>query len=775
MSNGNETPGRNLSHPNGGCFVHSKRYPPRATLGTPPGIPGASPLHNTEEEGEPLAQRRPLRLRLRPYQVGLLLLASSTLVPFFVLFVRGVQLVRAYELRQPLTGATILDRNGEVVAVLGSRHRTYVPLPQIPVELREAIVATEDARFYHHFGIDPVAIARAIVANLRAGRTVQGASTITQQLAKNVFLTPSRTLGRKLQELVLALVLEARYSKDDILELYLNSIYFGEGATGVQAAALTYFGKPVSRLDLAESALLAGIPRAPAFYDPYRNPEAALGRRQVVLDRMVAEGYLTPEEAAAAAGTPLVIKRQSPAQAPYFVDWIRDQLLDRYTPDLVFRGGLRVYTTLDLTIQRAAEAALAAQPHQGAIVALDHKTGGILALVGGRDYLESQFNRAVKAFRQPGSAMKPFVYATALERGYTMADAIFVDRPINIAGYAPANFRDEYLWTTVTLKHALVESLNSIAVQLLNRIGIDPVFSLARQAGLPLRPEDRHLALALGGISGVTPLQLAEGYSIFPAGGIHRPVYAIARVVDSDGRVLEKYSPPAPERLLSRETAYLMTNIMEDVILTGTGQAARPDPGYPAAGKTGTSDYRTNAWFGGFTPDLTAVVYIGNDDNSSLGETGGLLAAPVWGDFIRRVIAARKMPAPLASRFPAPSGIVTGVPIDWITGGIATVNCPSSQVEWDAFRETEVPAAICPLHPGPLLGPQHAPGASASPSRPTPSTPPAPVLPPASLPLPSPDVPPMLPPPGYDESLPDPEFPALPDPPDLALPVPPPP
>jgi penicillin-binding protein 1A len=684
-----------------------------------------------------MAHRRPpARRRLRPYQVGLILLALLILIPFTITFIRGLGLVRAYELRQPLTGATVLDRRGETIAVIGSRNRSYVPIQQIPVQLQNAVIAVEDARFRRHPGIDPIGIARALLTNLRTGRVTQGASTITQQLAKNLFLTPSRTLRRKLEEAVLALVLEARYSKDEILELYLNSAYFGHGATGVQAAALTYFGKPVSELTLAESALLVGVLRGPAIYDPYRHPDAARARRQVVLTRMAEEGYISQKEAGKAAGQPIELERRSPAQAPYFVDWITSELLTRYTPNLVYRGGLRVHTTLDLEVQRAAESAMVAQPNQGAIVVVDPKDGGILAMVGGRSYTASQFNRAISAYRQPGSAMKPFVYAVAFEQGYGMADAIFIDQPITIAGYSPANFRNEYLWTTVTLKHAVVESLNSIAVQLLNRVGIDPVFRLAQQSGLPLKPEDRTLALALGGIKGVTPLQLAEAYNVFAAGGVHRPVYAIAKVVTDDGRVLEEYTNGPGRRLLSAESTYLVTNMLEDVILNGTGKAAAIGPGYPAAGKTGTSDDRTNAWFAGYTPDMTAVVYIGNDDNSPLGTTGGLAAAPVWGDMMHRILATRKSVA--RGRFPAPPGIVAGIPIDWVTGGLATENCPTDQIEWDAFREWSTPETVCQLHPGPGLRPRQEsqPSQPSQPVQPTQPAPTEPSLPGIVLPTP---------------------------------------
>ncbi|MBE3576754.1 MAG: PBP1A family penicillin-binding protein [Limnochordales bacterium] len=692
-----------------------------------------------------MAHRRPpaRRLRLQPYQVGLILLALLVLVPFTITFIRGLGLVRAYEMRQPLTGATVLDRRGEMIAVIGSRNRSYVPIQRIPVHLQQAIIAVEDARFRRHPGIDPIGIVRALITNLRAGRVTQGASTITQQLAKNLFLTPSRTLRRKLEEAVLALVLEARYSKDEILELYLNSVYFGQGATGVQAAALTYFGKPVGELSLAESALLAGLLRGPAIYDPYRHPDRARQRRQLVLNRMAEEGYITPEQAEAAGRMPIKVERRSPTQAPYFVDWITAELLTRYTPDLVYRGGLRVHTTLDLDVQRAAESALAAQPHQGAIVVLDPKDGGVLAMVGGREYTTSQFNRAVSAYRQPGSAMKPFVYAVAFEKGYNMSDAIFIDQPISIAGYSPANFRNEYLGTTVTLKYALVESLNSIAVQLLHRIGVNPVFELAKQAGLALKPEDRTLALALGGIRGVTPLQLAAAYNVFAAGGVYHPVYAITRVVTDSGRVLEEHTPTPGTRLLSVESTYLLTNILEDVILNGTGKAAAIGPGLPAAGKTGTSDDRTNAWFAGYTPEMTAVVYIGNDDNSPLGTTGGLAAAPVWGDMMRRIAATRK--SLTRGRFPPPPGIVTGIAIDRITGALATENCPVDQIEWDAFREWSIPEATCPLHPGTPLRPQQQAGSAESsepaalspaPPEPTAMETPASPSPPSSLPLP---------------------------------------
>lgn len=622
---------------------------------------------------------------LRKYRTVLLVTAGVLAVPVLALVFRSFLLVRNFEATRPVDAATLFDRNGDVVASLGGGTRVDVPLDRIPVELRRAILAIEDTQFYKHPGVDPIAIVRAFLANLRAGERVQGASTITQQLARTLFLTREKTAARKIQEIVLAFVLEARFSKNKILELYLNRIYLGSGAYGVEAAANTYFGKSVSELTLAESATIAGLPRAPSVYDPYRNPKLATKRRNRVLDRMDEVGFIKSGMVEQAKETPIRLARRRGGVAPYFADYVRDLLVDRLGANLVFKGGLRVHTTLDLSMQRAAQDALGR--NQGAIVAVDPNTGEIRAMVGGRDFIESQFNRAVRAFRQPGSAFKPFVYAAALESGQ-QENSILQDIPRSFGDYQPENFHSEY-WGTATMKHALALSLNSATVWLLDQIGVGRAIEMARRLGINnLVPQDRNLALALGGLTkGVTPLEMAGAFAPFANGGYRVAPKAIVRVVDARGRVWVDQSDVQRERVLDPTIAYQMTDMMRAVLTKGTAKSS--GIGRPAAGKTGTTNDVINAWFVGYTPDLVASIYIGNDDRTPVAGGGGRLAAPTWAKFMTR--ALEKTPP---RDFPIPDGIVTGIKVDIFSGLLADEGC--MWVEEDAFIRGNEPTEFAP-------------------------------------------------------------------------------
>jgi penicillin-binding protein 1A len=424
--------------------------------------------------------------------------------------------------------ATLFDRNGEQIATLGTRKQAFISLAEITPEMQQAIIAIEDSRFFLHPGIDIRGIARALWVDLKRGRRAQGASTITQQLARVLYLSPEKTVQRKAAEMLLALLLEMRYSKSRILEIYLNTIYFGEGAYGIADAALTYFGKPVSELTLSEAALLAGLPKAPSTLSPYSNPDKALARRDLVLERMIDLAYITAEQAEAAKNEPLSLAGLRGGLAPYFVDYVSAQLIESYGATAVHRGGLRVHTTLDLKMQRAAREALGKS--QGAIVAIDPTDGAIRSMVGGRDYVESQFNRATQAVRQPGSAFKPFVYAAALEQGLPM-NYLLVDHPGDFNGYRPENFKGEY-WGSVTLKFALTRSLNTASVRLLKQIGVDAGIEMAKRLGIGtlLLPDDRNLALALGGLTkGVIPLDMAAAYAVFANGGFYNEPTPLSR------------------------------------------------------------------------------------------------------------------------------------------------------------------------------------------------------------------------------------------------------
>ncbi|HEV8352633.1 MAG TPA: penicillin-binding protein 1A [bacterium] len=549
----------------------------------------------------------------------------------------------------PDEATRIYAANGEIVASLFRENREYVPLQQIPLSMRRAVLASEDTRFYQHVGIDLRAIGRAILSNLRAGRLSEGGSTITQQLARNRFLTPDRTFGRKLAEIVLAVEIERRLSKDEILERYLNEVYFGQGAYGIEMAARVYFGKGARDLTLDESALLTGLIRAPSLYSPYRNPDAAKAQQRIVLKRMANLGYITTADAHAAMAAPIALAHERNAgltavRAPYFVTYLLPYLIERYGADVLYRGGLRIYTTLDLRMQIAAERAVrdgldAARARglrvwQGALVAIDPRTGSIRAMIGGYDYERSQFNRAWQARRQAGSAFKPFVYTAAVEQGWRPSKILY-DTPLRYGGvggepWVPRNYDRRYRGA-VTLRYALEHSINVPAIKTIAEIGPERVVDVARRMGIasPLRPD---LTLALGS-SEVTPLEMASAFGTLAAVGVRAEPIALVRVIDRTGKVLEE-SRPIRHPALEPDVALQMTDLLKGVILRGTGRGAAI--GRPAAGKTGTSDDYRNAWFIGYTPQLSAAVWVGNDDNSPMRTVvGGTLPAGIWASFMR--------------------------------------------------------------------------------------------------------------------------------------------
>jgi len=585
----------------------------------------------------------------------------------------------------PPDAARLFDTRGRLITTVGLRRQPFISLEELPAYLKTAVIDIEDSRFWTHRGIDLRGIARALWVDIKGRGVIQGASTITQQLAKLHFLTPEQTITRKIQDALYAILLELRFSKEELLEIYLNTIYFGEGAYGIEEAALTYFGKQAHLLTLPEAALLAGLPKAPSVLNPYNNPEKALERRQVVLQRMVTLGHLSEEEAEEAAAAPLELARRRGGPAPYFADYVLSEITNRFGPGLVRSGGLRIYTTLDLDMQAAAQEALGNT--QGAVVALDPRSGAIKAMVGGRDYMESQFNRATQALRQPGSAFKPFIYAAAIELGWPM-NALLLDHPQNYSGYKPQNFNGEY-WGQVTMKQALTRSLNNASVWLLSQIGVQKAIDMATRLGIKnlQLPDDRNLALALGGLTkGVTPLELAAAYAPFANRGVRYEPYAIEEVVDRWGRTLFRHRP-APRKVLSDETAYLMTNMLQAVVENGTGTAAAI--GRPVAGKTGTTNDARNAWFIGYTPQLVAVVYVGHDDNKPLTGGGGSLAAPIWGRFAR--VALQDVPA---EGFHVPQNIQTNIPVDTFTGLLANEFCAVREL--DAFIIGSAPTQAAP-------------------------------------------------------------------------------
>jgi len=556
---------------------------------------------------------------------------------------------------QPKETSKVYDLHGKLIAELFEENRTFVPLTKIPVDLQDAIIAIEDDRFYQHHGIDLRGIARALWVDLTGKGGLQGGSTITQQLAKNVFLTHERTINRKLQEAFLSLQLERKYTKEEILEFYLNQIYFGLGAYGVQAAAQVYFAKNVEDLTLAECSMLAGLPKGPGYYSPYLDLAAAKTRQSIVLNRMVQLGYITPEKAQQTkeASLQLVGLKVKKKAAPYFTDYITQYLIESYGANAVYRGGLKIQTTLDLEMQKAAEKALAQnlpaarkdhqgieQP-QGAIVALDPNTGYIKAMVGGRDFKNSQLNRATMAHRSPGSTFKTFVYVAALDNGYSPYSVV-EDSPVEYyAGgqvWRPQNY-DQRFRGAISLTQALTYSVNIATIKLAQEVGIIKVREYAERMGIKsLTPQDNNLALAIGGThKGLTPLELTNAYATLANGGIRVTPIAVIKVEDRNGNILEE-NPPRRTNVLNERTAALITGILKNVIQQGTG--TRANIGRPAAGKTGTTDDYRDAWFVGYTPDLVAAVWMGYDRPKPMPKiSGGSIPAKMWADFMRQALA----------------------------------------------------------------------------------------------------------------------------------------
>ncbi|HEY3314524.1 MAG TPA: PBP1A family penicillin-binding protein [Bacillota bacterium] len=587
-------------------------------------------------------------------------------VPVLIALAAGVVIVFAaliflVRLPTPQTSLAtrILDVNGNLVGRVAVENRTEVPQSDLPMNLQNATVAVEDDRFFSHHGVDPRGIIRAAYRNLLAGRVVEGASTITQQLVRNLYLTQTRTFSRKIQEALLAIKFESVYTKREILAMYLNTIFFGQSSYGAEVASETYFGKPVHSLDLAQSTMLAGIIRSPENYNPFTNLSAATGRRSLVLDKMVVQGYITAKQATETKSEPVVLNptRAAPRAAPYFIDYVTKQIAERH-PDIakdLAVGGYTVETTLDLKMQAAGETAFKAgmpagskdsagitQP-QGALVAIDPTNGYIKAMIGGRNFGESQFNRAYQAKRQPGSSFKPFLYTAVLDHGYTVVDRQ-VCEPVSFPGvgrvpYEPQDYGNEpYHYQAMTLRRAVKISDNVIAVRWANTIGPAQVVKYAHLMGIQSYLEP-NLSIALGSYE-VSPLEMAVGYSTLAGGGNLTTPLAILRLRDRNGKIIEE-NRPSVSQVVDPRVAYVMTNVMQSVFEPGgTGSNLTPIINRPAAGKTGTTEDYRDAWFAGFTPDLVAAVYVGNDDpRAPVTAPGGRLAGPIWANFIRLSLA----------------------------------------------------------------------------------------------------------------------------------------
>ena len=603
---------------------------------------------------------------------------------------------------QPATASIIYDSAKQPITYVSRENRTLVPLSAMPELLSQAFVAAEDSRFYQHSGVDAWSIIRALLHNIRAGERGQGGSTITQQVARALLLTPEKTYTRKIKEAILAYKIDNALSKEEILHIYLNQIYLGSSAYGVEAAAQIYFNKRVQDLDLAEMALLAGLPQAPSRYSPFRNFKLAKNRQLYVLNRMAEEGYITKTAAQKAYEKALLWNpnKENPAENNYFVEHVKAYVQSKYGNEALLSGGLRIYTTLDQNLQKAANMAIkrgaakwavrqgknSATLPEAALISMEVKTGYVRAMVGGNDFDKSQFNRATQARRQPGSAFKPFIYAAALEKGMTPATMI-VDEPIQFRGakptqyWAPQNYNNKFEGPT-SFRNALVHSRNIPTIKILQQIGTAGTIELAKRLGIT-SPLVKELSLALG-TSGVSPLEMTRAYTAFANGGLMPQPLFIEKIVDSTGKVLEEHRPTFSQAI-DPQIAYQMTHLLEGVITDGTAKGISSF-GAPAAGKTGTTDQNVDAWFIGYTPELTTCVWIGHDQNASLGsaETGGLAAAPIWLDFMNQAKAVY----PATDGFPIPAGIVM-LPMDNATGKPGTK--VGGSVTLEAFREDTPP------------------------------------------------------------------------------------
>jgi penicillin-binding protein 1A len=740
-------------------------------------------------------------------------IGTGTVIGILWVATRDLPTFDSFQDYQPSLVSRVYADNGEIIGQFFIERRLYTPIDQIPKALSQAVIAVEDTRFLEHPGLDIVGIGRAAWTNLKKGGRFQGASTITQQLARALFLSPERTYKRKIKELILAIKMEWVLTKDQILEMYLNQIYFGHGAYGIAAATLTYFDKSVTELSLPEAAFLAGLPKAPNTYSPYRNPDLAKSRKELVLHRMIEAGFISDEEAQTAIGTTLNYRRQSIERiAAYFIEDIRQHLVERYGESLVYKGGLQIYTTLNIAMQKLAEENLqqglrqvdkrqgwrgpighveltkdfvppneypelqnpqAAQVYglyrglvtkvtrksaailvgntykgtiafedmkwaerrlkdvkdvgtaviqkevtprhilkvgdivevlpkkgnlesgifvleqtplvEGSLLALDPRTGAVQAMAGGYDFTRSQFNRAVAARRQPGSAFKPVIYATALQQGLTPASLI-LDAPVVYLDeeldrvWKPENYEKRF-YGTITLREALRHSRNAATVRLLEQIGVPEVVTVANNLGIQ-SPLSQDLSLALGS-SSVTLREITSAYGVFSNQGMWLRPYQITLVKDVKGEILEQHLFE-PRQAMTQENAYLTTNMLMDVIQSGTGRRAKRI-GRPLAGKTGTTNGYNDAWFVGYAPNLATGVWVGFDSVRTLGrlESGAHAALPIWTEFMGQ--ALRNLPV---MTFRIPEGIQFAQ-IDTTTGDLPTKT--SRHIITEVFRKGSEP------------------------------------------------------------------------------------
>jgi penicillin-binding protein 1A len=598
--------------------------------------------------------------------------------------------------------SVIYDRNNEVIAKLFIQNRNPVELKDISPWMIKAILAAEDSEFYSHIGIRVTRIASALLSNITS-ENMQGGSTITQQLARSLYLSQERSLTRKIKEMLIAFKLENIFSKDKILEMYLNTIYFGRGAWGVDTAAHTYFGKPASELNIAESAVLAGIIPAPNRYNPITNLARAKSRQSYVLDRMKILGWLNDSQVQNAKKEELEFKSISNKveeydRAPYFVSQILfNDLLPRYGTDKVYGGGMEIFTTLDLRLQDKAQEVIANMKTQGALVAIEPGTGEVLTLVGGKDFSESKFNRATQAYRQPGSSFKPFIYAAAIEKGLRPSDHFIDDKlTFNIGKrtWTPGNY-DGKFHGEVTMLNALTRSFNTVPVRCIAHIGVSPVIEFARKSGITTQYMQPNLSIALGSAS-LTPLEMAFAFTVFANAGKRpeKPVF-IREIRSWTGEVLETNEPRVTQAV-REETSWTILSMLFDVVTAGTGTRAKI-PNVQVFGKTGTTNDFKDAWFIGGVPGLVASVFAGNDDNATLGKgmTGGVVSAPPWKDFMAYAVPTLG----LKSNFNTPSPVVNvdKISICRASGFLSISGCQAVSLYLESGT---APTTTCPTHGG---------------------------------------------------------------------------
>ncbi len=553
----------------------------------------------------------------------------------------------------PSRWTQVLATDGTPILSYGKYHHRDVSLDQVSPHFVDALIATEDRRFFKHKGVDPIAIARAMVRNVTKGKMLEGGSTLTQQLARNVFLSNERSFKRKIREASLAWKLEQELEKEEILELYINNTYFGEGAYGIEAASEVYFGKKPGSLTLDEAALLAGMPQAPSRYNPYLNPKDAKARRDEVIDNLLEVEKISAADCEKFKKKPLKLNKANRAlsasnKAPYFNRYVMNQVMKHFDLDeqSFWHSGLKIYTTLNLRAQRAAQTALVSESsnfgrtglkQQGAVLSIDPKSGALLAYIGGKDYQESQFDRVVQATRSPGSLFKVFTYTTAIDKGFEPT-RVYLDEPISFGNWRPMNY-DKGHHGYMTMAGALARSNNVIAVKVMNDVTPEATIDVARRMGIHSKL-DPGLALTLGG-SGVNLLEITSAIGVLANQGVRVEPYAVEKIVDSDGKLIYRHHG-TQVNVLSRTTVDTMVKMMSGVVKLGTGR--RANIGRPMAGKTGTSDDYRDAWFIGYTPNVITGVWVGNDDNSSMkGMSGGGLPAQIWRTYMQSYMSGRML------------------------------------------------------------------------------------------------------------------------------------